>query len=592
MAITGVSSISGQQIIAAGALSAASAGTALYDENGNPITGYLTAVPTGYATSGDITGTAQYGLTTAGWSEITGGGSLTGDYVSGKNVLQNTYSPYDFTAATVSGDVSVKRYYDFGGSITTLWNYSLSSIGNSVSNNSGNWQKATGTNTLIEYNDKYEMFNSAYKPSITDYTQNNVEWYDDSHCMINVGNIANEKITFETDSITATGYDDSFFQPGTSWLLESIGDGSATYVRNFKYTGKNSDFISINNPGYTNQEVWYKTYSGVELKELAFKDDITGGASFPASAEEACEAVTANSATWNGKQDALTFGYNASNAISSINESAIAAGGATYSNTDNGLISAIDSSGLYATSGSANHLNLDGTMGGNITQVKGASTFYYMPSVSPWTTADVATGIFSPLQYATGACLAMNDNYFKAYFKGNEWFVCNTYTDQMLRGETHQSRGVHITGATTAGNGFNLGINGVSGINDTAKNYNWILQRGYVSGKGVAGEWKYGPSEDAALRAVSSCDMHESAFEYDASDNITGYNGSAFAGGGSLPASAEEACEAVTANSGAWGGSALPISAGPGIALNLVDGVLVISTAGAGDMGNLIEDDY
>ena len=36
----------------------------------------------------------------------------------------------------------------------------------------------------------------------------------------------------------------------------------------------------------------------------------------------------------------------------------------------------------------------------------------------------------------------------------------------------------------------------------------------------------------------------------------------------------------VSANSGTWGGSALPISAGPGIGLSMVDGVLVISVTG------------
>ena len=44
-----------------------------------------------------------------------------------------------------------------------------------------------------------------------------------------------------------------------------------------------------------------------------------------------------------------------------------------------------------------------------------------------------------------------------------------------------------------------------------------------------------------------------------------------------LPASATEAIDAVTANSGAWGGSALPISAGPGIKVNLVNNTLVFS---------------
>lgn len=85
--------------------------------------------------------------------------------------------------------------------------------------------------------------------------------------------------------------------------------------------------------------------------------------------------------------------------------------------------------------------------------------------------------------------------------------------------------------------------------------------------------------------------MNESAFSYDASDNITAYNGSAFKAGDEFPQSATEAIETVTANSadwngttetvssnsGVWGGSALPISAGPGIKVNLVDNTLVFS---------------
>jgi hypothetical protein len=86
--------------------------------------------------------------------------------------------------------------------------------------------------------------------------------------------------------------------------------------------------------------------------------------------------------------------------------------------------------------------------------------------------------------------------------------------------------------------------------------------------------------------------MNESAFEYDANDKISGYNGSAFAGGSELPQSATDAIGYVTAtsanidstidnvssNSGAWGGSTLPISAGPGIKFSMVDNTLVAST--------------
>lgn len=93
------------------------------------------------------------------------------------------------------------------------------------------------------------------------------------------------------------------------------------------------------------------------------------------------------------------------------------------------------------------------------------------------------------------------------------------------------------------------------------------------------------------LTAVPAGTMNESAFEYDASDNITAYNGSAFKAGDEFPQSATEAIETVTANSadwngttdtvssnsGVWGGSALPISAGPGIKFEMVDNTLVAS---------------
>ena len=85
--------------------------------------------------------------------------------------------------------------------------------------------------------------------------------------------------------------------------------------------------------------------------------------------------------------------------------------------------------------------------------------------------------------------------------------------------------------------------------------------------------------------------------EYDAETSaITAIAGSAIGGqgGGELPESVSAATDYVTANSanidatvsnvsansGAWGGSALPISAGPGINLSMIDGVLVISVTG------------
>lgn len=84
------------------------------------------------------------------------------------------------------------------------------------------------------------------------------------------------------------------------------------------------------------------------------------------------------------------------------------------------------------------------------------------------------------------------------------------------------------------------------------------------------------------LTAVPTGTMNESAFEYDTGNKISGYNGSAFAGGSEIPTAVsgywQSASDTVCANSGVWGGSALPISAGPGIKFEMVNDTLFAST--------------
>lgn len=63
-------------------------------------------------------------------------------------------------------------------------------------------------------------------------------------------------------------------------------------------------------------------------------------------------------------------------------------------------------------------------------------------------------------------------------------------------------------------------------------------------------------------------------YEYDNTNKISAINGSALTD--------VNLNNIVQTNSGSWGGSALPISAGPGIGLNLDNNVLIISSNGAG----------
>lgn len=256
------------------------------------------------------------------------------------------------------------------------------------------------------------------------------------------------------------------------------------------------------------------------------------GDEFPASANEAITAyqnasgtyLTAHqiipSAKWEDASDCVQ--------TNSANWSFIP----TYDYTDGDLISAIDTSGLYATSAleskSANILNKNGVIGAGAYFSDKSQANHNVMVLNPTSTPfGTTSGIYSPLQYAAGAVItygssSYNTQYFGGFLKGNEWYISNATAHQALRGETHGSRGVHLSGSYEDGRCFDLSISAVSGKNDTANGYNWKLERGCVSGKGTQGEWCYGVAEDRALRTVS-------ALEYNAVDEISGIAGSAIA---------------------------------------------------------------
>ena len=206
-----------------------------------------------------------------------------------------------------------------------------------------------------------------------------------------------------------------------------------------------------------------------------------------------------------GKQDALTFAYDADSAISSINGSALAEGGDYVENSSLDSASARSATGsvLPTATGisSISGKPLIPTLLAQPTmQYGGQSKFAYMPDTALWTTADEATGVFTPLRYATGACLAMDAGYFKAYYKGNEWFVADN-RHGMVRGEVHQSRGLRIVASSTSSaSGFELHPSGVVGVSGVKA---WALKPEGVSGIGGGGTaWQYGTAEYTQLTSV------------------------------------------------------------------------------------------
>jgi hypothetical protein len=232
---------------------------------------------TAYANSADVTGTAQYGLTTVGWSEITGGG---GGGVSGTNVIfKPSYegSPNGvFYSATISGDVIVTTgYYDNNGAeILMSDSYSLSSIGVNLGNKLDK-NKIEDSNTITIIDDHAEVTNKAYRQTgFSDISAYYVDVRLDGLHVYFLSNNASLYSAIVTVETTASGE-----SIPDGWSLVSYENNSATFTR---YYPLNKDSDTFDLEGYhgwgdfTNAEASATVYSALEIAPIAFKDDIAG----------------------------------------------------------------------------------------------------------------------------------------------------------------------------------------------------------------------------------------------------------------------------------------------------------------------------
>jgi hypothetical protein len=254
MAITGIDTIDGKQIIAAGAVSAKSAEMAYNDENGNPITSYLTAVPEGYATTGDLTAYQ----TTAGMTAY----QSAGDYLSA-NALDD-----------VSGD----------------WNRISALSGYSANG----WSVKTTAAAVVA---SPISFTASGIPKITGYLT--VSSAPRKWCTIMDGGIYLYN--------TARGNSAQFIRPDTilKWNNYASGKLNATATANFYTTANESGFIS-EVPAGTMNESAFGYDSDNKISSYNGSAFAGGGGEFPQSATEAIETVTANSADWNGTTETVS----------------------------------------------------------------------------------------------------------------------------------------------------------------------------------------------------------------------------------------------------------------------------------------------
>ena len=253
--------------------------------------GYITGVSIPEsATWNEVSTTVQ--SNSAQWSE---GGGLTGDYVSGVNFVKIPYEEGivsgTFCSANVSGDVSVTVGEYDGTSYYNTTTYSLSSLGPQV-NDKLNASLITDSETLTNNGGKYEVFEKAYRHTGTaTASAYNVEIYGDGTCLIsfkasNNNYLKNATIILESNT-------EGFIDLGV-WDKVSYENNSAILTKHYKNDYLQGDFIQFNNSdgwNVTNCDATCTTYSGFEIAELAFKDEIPSGAAISSYTTTWCHDI-------------------------------------------------------------------------------------------------------------------------------------------------------------------------------------------------------------------------------------------------------------------------------------------------------------
>ena len=210
-------------------------------------------------------------------SALAGGGSITGDYVSGINTVYvqpyewDTAHRYEYTTI-ISGDVQVRTAEWFGEDQADSGLYSLSAIGNELGNKLDR-DYVNGSTTIKNINNHAEMGNNAYRPN--GFNTISAIWVATglSYAVVEfrsyTGWLYSAIITIETNTIGNLP---------DNWTLQSFEDGSAILVRKYNELGQeNYDAVSpAGGWSITKVDASAMTYSSIELAPIAFKDDITG----------------------------------------------------------------------------------------------------------------------------------------------------------------------------------------------------------------------------------------------------------------------------------------------------------------------------
>ena len=225
----------------------------------------------------DVSTTVQ--TNSAQWAE---GGVLTGDYVSGVNLVKEPYEEGGvrgrFTSANVSGDVTVTTGEYDGTTYVEHRTYSLTSLGTQI-NDKLDAHLFTDSKTLANLDGAYQVFEKSYRHTgVTTASAYNVTIYDNGSCHIEfkVRNKYLKNATIILESNTE-GYIDQ-----SVWDSVSYENNSAILTKSYRNDYLTTDSIQFDNGNgwnITNCDATCKTYTGFEIAELAFKDELPSDSS-------------------------------------------------------------------------------------------------------------------------------------------------------------------------------------------------------------------------------------------------------------------------------------------------------------------------
>ena len=368
-------------------------------------------------------------------------------------------------------------------------------------------------------------------------------------------------------TILISGRDSAYLEQSASSFI-SVGENSASIPLGSIVQGISASASEhLHFPGgfqdFTAEKAGESGIVGVG--ELAWNSALTGVSSTVASHSAAWEQGGVPAST----VSSIASSY-ASSAVSGV-ESAVSANSATWG--QGGLVTSTASAAASAYTSTStsvssftgiSSVNGSALLARNILpdaqQANGNAHFHFMPTASPWGSTEY-TGVLSPLQYATGAALAMKQtNNYGAYYKGNEWFISdvgsNTAANGVVRAELHRTRGIHLYGSSlNSATGFHLNGSG-------------------VDGKSGGSAWQYGPTEYNMLTSVNDTVSSNSA-SWGGFDSAT-CSAIASSYAQDVSAAVSGTVDTVSSQSAIWGASALQIAAGPGIKLTKSGSVLFV----------------